>query len=147
MTWSQSPGGAFASIPCMSDEFGTVNMKARSAERSREMEIVRQHYRRHHDALKAMAADALASAMAAAAERAGALLSEEDLADHTADWVSTIHTTYAGAELQALGYAFNGDVENYDFIRLVIAARLPASEVTILRAYVRYMRQIGFALS
>lgn len=45
---------------------------------------------------------ALASAMAAAAERAGALLSEEDLADHTADWVSTIHTTYAGAELHEL---------------------------------------------
>jgi glutamate dehydrogenase len=42
---------------------------------------------------------------------------------------------------------FDGDVENDDFNRLVIAARLPATEVTILRAYARYMRQIGFPLS
>ncbi|HKU87526.1 MAG TPA: NAD-glutamate dehydrogenase [Casimicrobiaceae bacterium] len=47
----------------------------------------------------------------------------------------------------AFGRVFNGDVENDDFNRLVIAARLPATEVTILRAYARYMRQIGFALS
>jgi glutamate dehydrogenase len=47
----------------------------------------------------------------------------------------------------AFGRVFNGDVENDDFNRLVILARLPATEVTILRAYARYMRQIGFALS
>src|SRR6185437_10795011 len=47
----------------------------------------------------------------------------------------------------AFGRVFDGDVENDDFNRLVIAARLPATEVTILRAYARYMRQIGFALS
>jgi glutamate dehydrogenase len=47
----------------------------------------------------------------------------------------------------AFGRVFDGDVENDDFNRLVIAARLPATEVTILRAYARYMRQIGFPLS
>ncbi|HET7705629.1 MAG TPA: DUF1573 domain-containing protein [Thermoanaerobaculia bacterium] len=49
----------------MSDEFGTVNIKPRSAERSREIEVMRQHYRRHHDALKAMAADAPTETLAA----------------------------------------------------------------------------------
>lgn len=48
----------------MSDEFGTVNIKARSAERAREIEVIRQHYRRHHEALTAMAADAPTEALA-----------------------------------------------------------------------------------
>jgi Protein of unknown function (DUF1573) len=47
----------------MSDEFGTVNIKARSAERAREIEVIRQHYRRHHEALTAMAADAPTEAL------------------------------------------------------------------------------------
>ena len=47
----------------------------------------------------------------------------------------------------AFGSVFRGDIENDDFNRLVVAARLPAAEVAILRAYARYMRQIGFALS
>ena len=47
----------------------------------------------------------------------------------------------------AFGRIFRGEVENDDFNRLVVAARLPAVEVTILRAYARYLRQIGFALS
>ena len=47
----------------------------------------------------------------------------------------------------AFGRVFRGDVESDDFNRLVVAARLPATEVTILRAYARYLRQIGFALS
>lgn len=51
-------------MPGMSDEFGTVNIKPRSAERSREIEVMRQHYRRHHDALKAMAADAPTESLA-----------------------------------------------------------------------------------
>ncbi|HKP65525.1 MAG TPA: NAD-glutamate dehydrogenase, partial [Casimicrobiaceae bacterium] len=47
----------------------------------------------------------------------------------------------------AFGSVFRGEIENDDFNRLVVAARVPASEVAILRAYGRYMRQIGFALS
>ncbi|MGO4392184.1 NAD-glutamate dehydrogenase [Variovorax sp. M-6] len=41
----------------------------------------------------------------------------------------------------------SGAVENDDFNRLVLAARLPAHEIVVLRAYAKYMRQIGFALS
>lgn len=52
-------------MPGMSDEFGTVNIKPRSAERSREIEAMRQHYRRHQEALEAMAADAPTEALAA----------------------------------------------------------------------------------
>jgi hypothetical protein len=40
----------------MSDEFGTVNMRASA--RSREIEIIRQHYRAHRDALGRLAAEA-----------------------------------------------------------------------------------------
>ena len=49
----------------MSDDFGTVNLKGRSAERAREVEVMRQHYRRHHDALAAMTADAPTETLAA----------------------------------------------------------------------------------
>ena len=47
----------------------------------------------------------------------------------------------------AFGRIFRGDVENDDFNRLVVAGRLPAAEIVILRAYAKYMRQIGFPLS
>jgi glutamate dehydrogenase len=47
----------------------------------------------------------------------------------------------------AFGRLFLGEVERDDFNRLVIAARLPAEEIVILRAYAKYMRQIGFPLS
>ena len=47
----------------------------------------------------------------------------------------------------AFARVFRGQIENDPFNRLVVAARLPATEVTILRAYARYMQQIGFALS
>ncbi|MGB2816238.1 MAG: NAD-glutamate dehydrogenase [Burkholderiaceae bacterium] len=40
-----------------------------------------------------------------------------------------------------------GAVENDDFNRLVLLASLSADEITVLRAYAKYMRQIGFALS
>ncbi|HEX2122441.1 MAG TPA: hypothetical protein VHL59_12430 [Thermoanaerobaculia bacterium] len=40
----------------MSDEFGTVNL--RRGERSREIEILRQHYRRHRESLVTLIADA-----------------------------------------------------------------------------------------
>src|SRR5262249_38706828 len=55
-------------------------------------------------------------------------------------------------ELQAIfedafGRLFRGEIERDDFNRLVIAARLPAEEIVILRAYSKYLRQIGFPLS
>jgi glutamate dehydrogenase len=47
----------------------------------------------------------------------------------------------------AFARVFVGEVENDDFNRLVLRAGMPAAEVVILRAYARYCRQIGFALS
>jgi glutamate dehydrogenase len=47
---------------------------------------------------------------------------------------------------QAFASVYAGEAENDDFNRLVLTARLPAAEVAILRAYAKYMRQIGFAL-
>ncbi len=47
----------------------------------------------------------------------------------------------------AFGRIFRGDVESDDFNRLVVAARMPAEEVVVLRAYAKYLRQIGFPLS
>lgn len=47
----------------------------------------------------------------------------------------------------AFGAVLAGEVENDDFNRLVVAALLPAEEIVVLRAYAKYMRQIGFALS
>ena len=40
-----------------------------------------------------------------------------------------------------------GEVENDDFNRLVLRAGLQAREVVVLRAYAKYLKQIGFALS
>jgi len=48
---------------------------------------------------------------------------------------------------EAFGAVLGGEVENDDFNRLVLAARLPVHQIVILRAYAKYMRQIGFALS
>jgi glutamate dehydrogenase len=64
----------------------------------------------------------------------------------TADADAEIGALHALFE-DAFGRVFRGEVESDDFNRLVVAARLPATEVTILRAYARYLRQIGFALS
>nr|MBP6776636.1 NAD-glutamate dehydrogenase [Piscinibacter sp.] len=47
----------------------------------------------------------------------------------------------------AFGAILRGEVENDDFNRLVVAAQLPAHQIVVLRAYAKYMRQIGFALS
>ncbi len=47
----------------------------------------------------------------------------------------------------AFAKVFNGEVENDDFNRLVLRAGLAADEVVVLRAYSKYLRQIGFALS
>ena len=48
---------------------------------------------------------------------------------------------------QAFAAVLRGEVESDDFNRLVMDAGLPASEIVVLRAYAKYMRQIGFALS
>ncbi|HEY2929134.1 NAD-glutamate dehydrogenase [Piscinibacter sp.] len=42
---------------------------------------------------------------------------------------------------------FAGEVENDDFNRLVLLAGLAAEEIAVLRAYAKYLKQIGFALS
>ena len=42
---------------------------------------------------------------------------------------------------------FEGRVENDDFNRLVLKASLAADEIVVLRAYAKYLRQIGFPLS
>ncbi|MDP2238590.1 MAG: NAD-glutamate dehydrogenase [Burkholderiales bacterium] len=46
----------------------------------------------------------------------------------------------------AFGRLFRGEIENDDLNRLVLAARLDAGEVVVLRTYTKYLRQIGFAL-
>ena len=47
----------------------------------------------------------------------------------------------------AFARVFTGQVENDDFNRLVLCAELPAEEVVILRAYAKFSKQAGFALS
>ena len=42
---------------------------------------------------------------------------------------------------------FRGEVENDDFNRLVLRAGLAADDIVVLRAYAKYLKQIGFALS
>ncbi|HEY2863496.1 MAG TPA: NAD-glutamate dehydrogenase [Casimicrobiaceae bacterium] len=48
---------------------------------------------------------------------------------------------------QAFASVFHGEVESDDFNRLVLAAHLPATEIVVIRAYAKYLRQIGFPLS
>ena len=47
----------------------------------------------------------------------------------------------------AFARVFRGEVENDDFNRLVLGAALSAEEVVVLRAYAKYLQQIGFAQS
>jgi len=47
----------------------------------------------------------------------------------------------------AFAMVFRGEIENDDFNRLVLRAGLAAEDIVVLRAYARYCRQIGFALS
>ena len=42
---------------------------------------------------------------------------------------------------------FRGEVENDDFNRLVLRAGLGAEDIVVLRAYAKYCKQIGFALT
>ncbi len=48
---------------------------------------------------------------------------------------------------EAFGRVFTGEVESDDFNRLVLASRLSADEIVVLRAYAKYLRQTGFPLS
>ena len=48
---------------------------------------------------------------------------------------------------EAFGRVFAGEVENDGFNRLVLAARVTADEIVVLRACAKYLRQIGFPLS
>jgi len=57
--------------------------------------------------------------------------------------VAALHQVFE----EAYGRIFSGDVESDDFNRLVVAARMPVDDIVVLRAYGKYMRQIGFALS
>ena len=57
--------------------------------------------------------------------------------------VDSLHQVFE----DAFGRIFRGEVESDDFNRLVVAARMPADEIVVLRAYAKYARQIGFALS
>ncbi|MEJ8835637.1 NAD-glutamate dehydrogenase [Ramlibacter sp. AN1133] len=47
----------------------------------------------------------------------------------------------------AFARVFRGEVENDDFNRLVLLAALSAEEVVVLRAYAKYLKQVGFAQS
>jgi glutamate dehydrogenase len=47
----------------------------------------------------------------------------------------------------AFARVFRGEVENDDFNRLVLLAGLSAEEIVVLRAYAKYLKQIGFAQS
>ncbi|MGO4302514.1 NAD-glutamate dehydrogenase [Cupriavidus sp. RAF12] len=47
----------------------------------------------------------------------------------------------------AFARAWNGEIENDDFNRLVLRASLAARDVTILRAYAKYLRQVGSTFS
>ena len=64
------------------------------------------------------------------------------LADADVD-IDGLHAVFE----DAFGRIFRGEVENDDFNRLVVAARMPAAEIVVLRAYAKYLRQIGFPLS
>ncbi len=57
--------------------------------------------------------------------------------------IDSLHAVFESA----FGQIFRGEVENDEFNRLVVAARLPAQEIVILRACAKYLRQIGFPLS
>jgi len=47
----------------------------------------------------------------------------------------------------AFAGVMDGRIENDDFNRLVLRAQLASDDIVVLRAYAKYMKQIGFALS
>jgi glutamate dehydrogenase len=57
------------------------------------------------------------------------------------------HETLAALFEDAFARVLHGEVESDGFNRLVLLAGLAADEVTVLRAYAKYLKQIGFAQS
>jgi len=57
--------------------------------------------------------------------------------------VDTVKPLFEDAFLRV----FDGRIENDEFNRLVLRAALAAADVVVLRAYAKYLRQIGFALT
>ena len=47
----------------------------------------------------------------------------------------------------AFAKVWRGEIENDDFNRLVLRGTLPAQDITILRAYCKYLKQTGFTFS
>jgi glutamate dehydrogenase len=83
---------------------------------------------------------------------------EIHLKDNRSIWISEFrmsHQNAAQIDVEAVRDIFQesfadiwrGDVENDGFNRLVLTAELNSREVTILRAYAKYFRQIGFTFS
>ncbi|WP_375753985.1 NAD-glutamate dehydrogenase [Vibrio sp. HN007] len=68
---------------------------------------------------------------------------------------SMLHRSEAAIDLreardrfqQAFAAIWSGDLESDGFNRLVLGAGLSGREITVLRAYARYMRQVGFPFS
>ena len=65
---------------------------------------------------------------------------------HTGDIPFDVSEVKSGFE-EAFARTWRGEVENDDFNRLVLRANLGWREVTILRAYSKYLRQTGFNFS
>ena len=65
---------------------------------------------------------------------------------HAGDIKLDITQVKSGFE-EAFARAWHGEIENDDFNRLVLRANLGCREVTILRAYCKYLRQTGFTFS
>ena len=65
---------------------------------------------------------------------------------HAGDIKFDITQVKSGFE-EAFARAWHGEIENDDFNRLVLRANLGWREVTILRAYCKYLRQTGFTFS
>ncbi|WP_089138175.1 NAD-glutamate dehydrogenase [Vibrio rumoiensis] len=83
---------------------------------------------------------------------------EIEKADGTVFWIldfSMLHRGDQKVDLrearerfqQAFAAIWSGDLESDGFNRLILSAGLTGREVTILRSYARYMRQVGFPFS
>src|SRR6185369_12825150 len=57
------------------------------------------------------------------------------------------HPTLARLFEDAFAQVLRGEIESDDFNRLVLLAGLAGEEVVVLRAYAKYLKQIGFAQS
>lgn len=79
------------------------------------------------------------------------------LADNTTLWISDFSITYSNPELnlskvqtlftQAFLNIYAGNAENDGFNKLILGASLTWHEIIILRAYSKYLHQVGFRFS